>query len=440
MMRLVSQTGTLFSGPTENDTEEEVLRSGILVHEGNHPSMDGEIFFDEERIKRLVNNHNQKILNLAKQYGGIEQMPRGAYPAILPNHVDKEPIGRLCSLLRFEKRDVPGGGANLACAVADMVFLGQDTVQKVKDGRIYHLSIGIDVTTDTLGEVSTVVIPACPGSMLLGKDDVTAAAMKGGTEKMDAENTKGQKADSKAQVRRARLSAIQSALKDVKKLAGESSSRVRLEKKKIEITSSFKRLMSEGKLTPAEYKKMDLTQLSALSDDAAKTLFSVIAAREPVIVPGQIGSTQGVDFSAIGKSLEKDQKENLIKDEVLGDFKRLAGKKYKLKSMESSSSSTSKKEDEVEKEKEKEKEDESHTKKLAESDAAPTSADESSHTSAVDVMQGQIDELNTQVARIAGMVDELMGSDDDEEANDKKDDVESEQVTASRKEASRKED
>src|SRR5271167_111897 len=142
--RLAGSYGQISANESvEGDSEDQIKRPAILVHAGpdgeaiQFQSGDGPIDFDDERIQRIVTNHNAKIMTLAAQYGGLKKMPLGAFPPILDMHEDESNdrvIGRLACLLKFERRNVPKVGQNVACAVADpgITFLGKETVQRVK--------------------------------------------------------------------------------------------------------------------------------------------------------------------------------------------------------------------------------------------------------------------------------------------------------------------
>lgn len=298
-------------------TDDKFVKSAVLVHSGPNgekvtfQSADGEISFDEARIKQIVENHNKKILELAKGYNGIENMPIGAYPPILDQHENDSSnrvIGRLASLLTFEKRNVPGVGDNVACAMADVTFLGKDTIDRVKDGRIYSLSIGIDESTNTLVETSTVITPAAPGAMLLKKSNIKNGEFQMGNEKINQ-----------------KLSKLMSIKKDIAALSSKiivANSNIRTTKKESEVDYKLHELMRSKKLTVAEYKQINVKELASLDNKAMKIMLNHYSIREDVIASGQRGSTDSVDFSSIGKNMEKNDI-NRLKAEVKGDLKKL---------------------------------------------------------------------------------------------------------------------
>ncbi len=461
MKRLKGPSGQIADeNKKAGDAGDKVVRHAILVHAGPNgepvvfESGDGEIEFDDARIQRIVENHNQKINSLAAQYGGLDKMPIGAFPPILDQHETDSAdriIGRLASLLKFEKRNVPGVGENVACAMADITFMGADTVQKVNDGRLYHLSIGINEETDTLGETSTVIEPAAPGAMLLsGKRDTT----KKGNVMKDKKRLKAHAA------RLAKITAIQTELTGLTKKTVGTKALVTLAGRQREITHRLKNLMAEFKLSPAAYKTLDLTKLAKMDDDQLETVLKAFEAN-PKIETSQRGTTDAVEFAEIGAKLEARQMKRL-KAEIKNDFRKMSGKKLSAeeKAEQEKEMAGGNHEEPVKPGKDPhavpgqaadeeqlskvhaahmaklkacleagdvegaKKAHEDLCKHLAEHGTAHLSAegDAISHgdvksedeKKSQEALQGQVDELNTNLARLAGMVSELMDAEKDE--------------------------
>lgn len=438
------------------DTDESLVRSAILVHSAPNgeamvfQSADGPIEFDDARIKRIVENHNKKILELAEGYGGIDKMPVGAFPPILDQHADDSNNrirGRLNHLLEYEKRNIPGVGENCSCVTTKILFLGKDTVKQVLDGRIYHLSIGIDENSDTLGETSTVIEPAAAGAMLLNKSK----------SKGETKMAKNKKLAAASKNRVAKLQAMKAELDSGLAKLGATKETITLTKKKGEISAKLSRLMASKKLTPAEFKKMDIAKLSKLDDESLNTVLSTFEAREDVILAGQKGTTDAAPFAEMGKSLEKRQMRRLS-SETKKDLIRMGAKlKHGL-------SKEDEEEGEDHKEMNKHLEEEPmhpgkdphavpgqegfakmahHLKIMGEhlasgnieeakkvhaemchmaeggefkhmSDGEMSDVKGEDYEKSMSGVQSQVDELNTQMARLAGMVSELMSAEEEE--------------------------
>lgn len=343
--RLKGASGQV-SDQAENagDSDAKIVRPAILVHSGAEgkaivfESSDGEIAFDSNRIKNIVANQNKLITGLANEYGGPDKMPLGAHFPIKDEHENgsaiQDVIGRMGGLLKFEVRDVPGVGKNVACAISELTFLGKEIVDRVKDGRIFNLSVGIndnpdEPNYDTLNEVSAVIVPAAPGAMLLKRGEVaTSGKTKQGVKAMP--NLKRVQAHTK------RLSVLQQmseGLTNLSKKTGEAKDAVRLTKRTGEISHRLSGLMKAAKLTPAGFKQMDIKRLAALSDDALDTVFKTLEAQEPVIKPTQAGSTDAIDFATLSKNMKQKDIKNL-KSEIKKDFKKLSGGKINMASDE----------------------------------------------------------------------------------------------------------
>lgn len=458
--KLSQPSGSINMAHLAEDNEDQIVRQAILVHSAPNgkamvfQSADGPIEFDDARIKRIVENHNDKILELAKGYGGIESMPTGAFPPILDQHSDDSNNrirGRLNSLLAYEKRDVPGVGKNCSCVTTKILFLGKDTVKQVNDGRIYHLSIGIDEETDTLGETSTVIEPAAPGAMLLNK---IKKSIKGET-KM----AKNKKLALASKARLAKLKALKSEIDKGVTALSSTKENIKLTKKKGDIASKLTKLMSTKKLMPSEFKKMNIAKLAKLDDESLETVLSTFEARENVVMAGQRGTSDAAPFSEMGKSLEKRQmkrlssetRKDLIKlgaklkspmnDDEQEDEKHMSEHEEKMKHMNEEPMHPGKDEHAVEGSEgfakmsahleemgkhleagniDEAKKVHADMCKMAEGGEFKHMSDGSMSEKGEDYeksmsgVQSQVDELNTQMARLAGMVSELMSGEEEE--------------------------
>lgn len=339
MKRLSQATGALL--PNEDragDSDAQIVRPAILVHGGPNGesveflSSDGPIVFDEKRIKNVVDVHNFRLEKLGKDYGGVENIPIGAYEPILDSHNDDSNdkiIGRLTGELKFEIRDVPKVGKNVPCAIAlGITFLGKDTVERVKDGRIYHLSIGINEKDNSLGETSTVVQPAAPGAMLLNQGKKT---QDNGGSKMDVKKLQAQHGD-----RLEKLSAMKDTMTSLTKKADETSGLIKLTAKKQSITHKLNALAKSGRIDRTTYRDIvenKLTKLAAMDESSLELALSlwdgVQADANQVRMTKQFGSTAASDVMEMGRELAKTREVSEIKhlrNEVAKDFKRLAGK------------------------------------------------------------------------------------------------------------------
>lgn len=465
--RLSEPSGSVANQADQNDASDKVTRPAILVHSGPNgdkvvfQSSDGEIAFDEERIKRIVENQNKLLNGLAEQYGGFDKIPAGAFPPLLDQHENDSNnriVGRMMALLRFEKRDVPKVGKNVACAVTDITFLGAENVARVADGRIFHLSIGIDELSDTLGETSTVIEPAAPGAMLLkNKPASPVVRLKKG------ENMGKNLARIQAHANRvAKLTAIKDGISTLSAGLKGASDTVKLTKKTGEITHRLTGLMRAGKLTPAEFKKIDVKRLAKLDSESLDTVLSTYDVREPQVNAGQRGTTDAIPFTELAAGMKKKNLKRL-KSEIASDFKKMSGGKLNLSSLEDEDEDHGKdhemaggnKEEEIHPGKDPHdvpgeggdskmgalKEHMAHCAKcLADGDvegakehhdkamkymadhgfgdkemsAGVGDVKSEDYKAGMDALESKVDEMGTQLARFAGMVSELMDAEKEE--------------------------
>ncbi len=337
MKRLSQPTGSVISGDNGGDQDAQIVRSAILVHAGENgqpmefQSGDGPIKFDEARIRNVVEVHNAKLKKLAADYGGEDKIPMGAYEPILDSHADDSNdrvIGRLTGPLTFEYRDVPKVGKRVPCAIAQgITFLGKGTVDRVKDGRIYHLSIGINEVDNSLGETSTVVTPAAPGAMLL-KAQPKKPKQDKGVSKMS---------DLKKNERLTRLSAMNESLTNLSLKAEHAKGMLKLTEKKNTVTHRLTALGKSGRLGRADYKNImenKFNQLVSMTDSQLETTLSILESVSPdssrIRMSAQSGSSAASDVMEMGRELAKVRKVSDIKKlrkEIAKDFNRLSGKK-----------------------------------------------------------------------------------------------------------------
>jgi len=453
--RLKGSSGSVQNGESDKAVDGQLRKKCILVHSGpdgseiTFESGDGEIKFDADRIKNIVKNQNQVMDALRKEYG--DAMPIGAYDPVLDQHENDSNDrirGRMTDNLEYAVMDVPKVGKNVSCAVTWITFIGEDNIQKVLDGRIYHLSIGIDENSDTLGEVSTVIEPAAPGAMLLSQSKDVKKSRK--EERMPTPNVKRLASHKK------RLTALKQIGDQLSTLQGkgkEAIVQLKQTEKAGKVTHRLTALMRSGKLTPAEYKKMDVKKLSKLSDDSLDTVIGTFELREPQVDPTQRGSKDAVEFSDIGRGMKKTDIKRL-KAETRGALKKL-GAKIK-EDPEADAHLSGPKEEEIQPGKDPhevpgQEGDEkqlahlfakhmAHLKScLEEGDvegAKGAHAEMASHLEehgvkhlegagtgdvksedyqkSMNELQAQVDEQNTQMARLAGMVQELVKGEEEE--------------------------
>lgn len=103
-----------------------------------------------------------------------------------------------------------------------------------------------------------------------------------------------------AEWNKTRLAAVKTGFAD-------SVSKARLEASQGRILTRLSKLRAEGKITPAEVKKMDLVKLASSSDKDIELVLKTYDDREPVIIPGQFGTIKGTELSQLGAGAGKEK-------------------------------------------------------------------------------------------------------------------------------------
>lgn len=82
----------------------------------------------------------------------------------------------------------------------------------------------------------------------------------------------------------------------------EKTAKLRVALRAANLKSTFARLRSQGKLTPAELKKIDLSELASANDQTISAVLKSYENRQPVILVGQLGSARGIDAAKVAQT------------------------------------------------------------------------------------------------------------------------------------------
>lgn len=155
-----------------SDNSDKVLtKRARLVYEGEFDSMDGKVKVTADHLKSLAAAHNEQV---AKLSGPPNPDAPGAEPSMAnypPVQVDHstsgwDTVGRVIGPLEL------GDYEGKVALFGNLRFLGSDAVERVKDGRWTHLSLGADLDGAKLNEMTVTPFPAAPkASLLKGKKD-----------------------------------------------------------------------------------------------------------------------------------------------------------------------------------------------------------------------------------------------------------------------------
>lgn len=333
------------------NSEGRLSKKALLVYEGTFQSMDGEVTLTADDIKTIGDNHNSMMAKLTRMFKG------GGAKTQIPVQLDHSPkasdtIGRVEGPVELGSFKDPDDGVDKAALYGTLCFIGKDNVEKAKDGRWTHLSIGLEKESK-LTEVSVTPFPAAPHASLLSKKLGTGELDMGYSEykKMHEKYAKCKKhlmehkglseedADKKlSEAKDEDLSRMEKEhdehLKhlaeedegEAKKELAKYKSQVvelkreqevaRLAQRKLSISVRLSKLRAMGKVTPAEIKKIDVVALAKGSDETLETAFKLYDARQPVIPVGQHGTTRASDPAQVAANLKRLKKQQMEQDSM----------------------------------------------------------------------------------------------------------------------------
>lgn len=168
-MRIVrlSNVGHFADGPAE-EKDGHYEKDVVLVHEGEFNSMDGPVVIDSPLIDLFAANHNSLLAKCKRLASG--EIPMKNYPPIQLDHSSSAmmTVGRLVGDLSAEDVEIDGG-KKVRALKGRMRILGAENIEKVKDGRWTHVSIGADLEDGKINELSITPFPADPNAAMLTK-------------------------------------------------------------------------------------------------------------------------------------------------------------------------------------------------------------------------------------------------------------------------------
>lgn len=149
----------------------------MMVYTGKFDSMDGEVEIKDEDIEKLVGNHNANLEKLSKLASGPYDI--GKNPPLQLDHSTsaKDTVGRVVGPLKVGEYATEDG-KKLKAMFGKVRVLGADNIEKVKDGRWSHVSMGADLETHTLSELTITPFPAAAHAALLSKRRLAASPPK----------------------------------------------------------------------------------------------------------------------------------------------------------------------------------------------------------------------------------------------------------------------
>ena len=170
-MLIQLQTGTFEGEPKLGSDGNSLDKKALLVYPGKFMSLNGEVEIKDEDIDKLATNHNSLFSKLGRLASG--DVPMKHYPPIQLDHSTsaKDTVGRLVGDLEVGTHQLEDG-TSVKALYGNVRVLGKENVERVQDGRWTHLSIGADLETHKLSELTITPFPAAADASLLSKHNL----------------------------------------------------------------------------------------------------------------------------------------------------------------------------------------------------------------------------------------------------------------------------
>lgn len=168
MARHVHLTVGSFEGEGTPNKEKGYLDKPVmLVYQGEFESMDGPVTIKDEDIETLVANHNSFLSKLSRMATG--DVPLRHNPPIQLDHSTsaRDTVGRLYGNLSVGEHTLEDG-TKVKCMMGTARILGADNIERVTDGRWANVSMGADLETHKLTELTITPFPAAAEASMLG--------------------------------------------------------------------------------------------------------------------------------------------------------------------------------------------------------------------------------------------------------------------------------
>jgi len=150
----------LASSKEDSQDDSFLERTVMLVYAGQFESMDGPVEVTEDHLKSLVENHNSRLSKF-KRFASGEAPLRMAPPLQLDHSTSAGfTVGRVVGDLQLSKYKDEESEDEKSAVFGKIRVLGRENVEKVKDGRWIHVSIGADLESGKLNELSITPFPA----------------------------------------------------------------------------------------------------------------------------------------------------------------------------------------------------------------------------------------------------------------------------------------
>lgn len=300
--------------------------------------MDGQVEITDDIVRKIASHYNTRLA----QFGSDPPMAMCAPLQVDHSVSGWDTVGRLTGLMSVDTEVIDG--VEVLALYNHATMLGAENCERVRDGRWTNVSIGADLETGELKELTIVPFSAAPRAAFLAAGDPQVEKEKlkkhlmgkGKLSEKDADEKLSKMSEDDVKKELSALAAEDD--EEKKKLAAEEDEKKKLAEKdeeekekaklanmagkkerltqlmakgqtslagvqlaaaKSNVIARLSQLKAQTKVTPAELKKIDVDKLARLSKDALAAVFQSFEDREPVIMVGQLGSVKAVEASAI---------------------------------------------------------------------------------------------------------------------------------------------
>lgn len=279
---------------------EPLRRRAILCRTGSWEGMFGPVEITKEKLEAIAARYNRERENPINE---------NDYAPILVDHERKADLikGRVdISGAQLSVEVISGSEESAIYGLfADLRVDDEDAISKVLKGVYAQISISFNEETFELYEVSFVAVEAARRSIVLNKGDgnVDIKTLTQQVANLQQRMTDG------ASARKALCQNMGASIQSANTLLEEVKGKVQdsvLSLKTSALSATFKGFVKQGKMSKAEFDKVDLKALSSMDPNSLKVVLGSYESRPVTANLGQVGRSgqQPIDDKAL-KTLSK---------------------------------------------------------------------------------------------------------------------------------------
>lgn len=260
------------------EQKQSLVKRALIVYEGTHQGMYGAVTLSKEFLQLMVDRYNREFQNPKNQ---------NDYAPILKDHVRNVDgvLGRLIPPLTLEAWTNPRTGQSCMAIFGDLRIDDVVAQQHALSGKYSHVSISFDDDPNNMGEIfeiSFVAVEAARGSQALNKGEKNMDLQA----KLDASLATGNALKQKLKARSLMVrESVKSLGLNVDAVLTENAAikeQVATQLKSLKasvVKSQIRECVKLGKITKAEFDKIDFAAISAMPTDAQKIVLSAYESR-----------------------------------------------------------------------------------------------------------------------------------------------------------------